>query len=127
MRLSPSDGQPPRPSSAETAPLCMWPPRVSVGSSQWRARRRPVIALYWSARRIRPGEHDRPAVVGERGGAGVGELAHLGQLRAVLALRDRGHEADRDHGLGARLSTSEASTAAESTTGSVFGIARIAQ
>ena len=103
MTLSPTDGQPAKPSSAETAPSCIWPPRESVGSSQWRATRRPVIALYWSARRIRPGEHDRAAVVGERGGAGVGELAHLGQLRARLALRDRGQEADRDLGLGPRL------------------------
>ena len=34
--------------------MCMWPPRVSVGSSQWSESRRPVIALYSSARRIRP-------------------------------------------------------------------------
>ena len=34
--------------------MCIWPPRVSVGSSQWSARRRPVIALYSSARRISP-------------------------------------------------------------------------
>ena len=101
-RLSPSDGQPPRPSSAETAPMCMWPPRVSVGSSQCSASRRPVIALYSSARRIRPARRDRAAVVGERGGARVGELAHLGQLRALLADRDRGHEADRDLRLVAR-------------------------
>ena len=75
-----------------------------------------------------PGRGDRAAVVGEAGRARVGELAHLGQLRALLALRDRGEEADRD--LGLRLgacSMSAPSTAAESTTGSVFGIARIAQ
>ena len=46
---------------------------------------------------------DRPAVVGERGRARVGELAHLGQLRAAERLRDRGQEADRDDRLAARL------------------------
>ena len=48
------------------------------------------------------GRGDGAAVVGERGRAGVGELAHLGQLLAVEALRDRGHEAGRDERLAAR-------------------------
>ena len=43
---------------------------------------------------------DRTAVVGEAGGARVGELAHLGQLAALRALGDRGEEADRHLGLG---------------------------
>ena len=43
--------------------------------------------------------NDRPAVVAEPGGACVGELGHLGQLLAPLALRDRGQESDRHLGL----------------------------
>ena len=42
------------------------------------------------------GGSDRTAVVGEAGGAGVSQCAHLRELRPSLALRDRGHEADRD-------------------------------
>ena len=63
------------------------------------------------------------------GGAGVGELAHLGQLLALAGPSViAAEEADRHLGLArARASISEPSTAAESTTGSVFGIARIAQ
>ena len=73
------------------------------------------------------GGDDRHAVVGERDRAGVGELAHLRQLVAVLAARDRCEEADGDLASCFAVSTSERSVAAESTTGSVFGIARIAQ
>jgi hypothetical protein len=51
--------------------------------------------LYSSARRISPARRDRAAVVGEGCRARVGELAHLGQLRARLADGDRGSEADR--------------------------------
>ena len=39
---------------------------------------------------------DRPAVVGEGRRAGVGECPQLGELGAVLALRQRSHEADGD-------------------------------
>ena len=108
--------------------MCMCPPRVSVGSSQCSASGRPVIALYSSARRIRPAVATGTAVVGERGRAGVGELAHLGELRALLAHRDRGREADRHLRLllGAGRAAPR-STSVESTTGAVFGIARIAQ
>ena len=35
------------------------------------------------------GGRDRLAVVGEGGRAGLGELAHLGELRALVAHRDR--------------------------------------
>ena len=56
MTLSPIDGQPPKPSSALVAPSCMWPPRVSVFSSQWSAIGGPAAALYWSARRRSPGD-----------------------------------------------------------------------
>ena len=43
---------------------------------------------------------DRPSVVGEPGGPRVGERAHLRQLRAVLTLRDRSDEPDRNVRLG---------------------------
>ena len=100
IRLSPSDGQPPRPSSAETAPMCMCPPGSAIGSSQWTASSRPVIALYSSARRITPARRDGPAVVGEGRRAGVGELAHLGRAREPSCpFVMRGHEADRHLGL----------------------------
>ena len=58
-----------------------------------------MTAPYWSARRISPGAVDRAAVVGERDRARVGELGHLRQLAAGLALRDRREEADRNLGL----------------------------
>ncbi len=48
------------------------------------------------------GRADGNAVVGERDRAGVGELGHLGQLRPVLAARDRGEEADLHLRLAAR-------------------------
>ena len=106
----------------------MCPPRESVGSSQWTASGRSVIDAYWSARRMSDVATHRAPVVREAGRALVGELAHLGQLGSLLALRDRREEADRDLGLARGPARSSApSTAAESTTGSVFGIARIAQ
>ena len=43
-----------------------------------------------------PAETTGTAVVGERHRARVGELAHLGQLVAALAARDRREEADGD-------------------------------
>ena len=42
-----------------------------------------------------PGRGDGHAVVGEGDRAGVGQLAHLGQLLPALASRDRGEEAGR--------------------------------
>ena len=42
------------------------------------------------------GRHDRLAVVREADGAALGELDHLRELSPLLALRDRGQEADRD-------------------------------
>ena len=56
-----------------------------------------------------PGRRDGHAVVGERDRAGVGELAHLGQLLPALAAGDRREEADRDDRLALRaVSTSDA-------------------
>ena len=46
-----------------------------------------------------PGATTGPAVVREPGRAGVGELGHLGELLAQLALRDRGEEPDGNLGL----------------------------
>ena len=104
QRLSPSDGQPPSPSSAETAPMCMCPPRVSVGSSQWSASGRPVIALYSSARRISPAvATGRPSSVNAAAPASASSPISVSCV-PVLAHRDRGREPDRDLGLvlGAR-------------------------
>ncbi len=42
------------------------------------------------------GGSNGPAVVGEACGARIGERGHLGQLGPVLALGDRGQEADRN-------------------------------
>jgi hypothetical protein len=47
-----------------------------------------------------PGRRDGSAVVGEAGGACIGERAQLAQHGAVLPLRDRGEEADGDARLG---------------------------
>ena len=68
------------PSSADTAPSCIWPDRESVGSSQCTAI---VLSGDGAVLERTPHERrrdDRAAVVGEAGGARVGELAHLGQL-----------------------------------------------
>ena len=54
MVLSAMDGHPCSPSSAETAPSCIWPPADSEPSSSCSASRRPVTELYWSARRRMP-------------------------------------------------------------------------
>ena len=55
---------------------------------------------------------------------GVAQLGHLGQLLALEPARDRGEEADRDARLArAPRRAASASIGAESTTGSVFGIA----
>ena len=71
---------------------------------------------------------DGSAVVGEPDGARVGERAQLGELLARLTLRDRREEADRDMRLVLRARAQRrGATPASSTTGSVFGIARIAQ
>ena len=56
------------------------------------------------------------------------ELGHLGQLLPALALRDRGHEPGRHDRLLARLLDERLRARRRvSTTGSVFGIATIAQ
>ena len=74
------------------------------------------------------GRRDGTPVVGEAGRAGVGERAQLGELGAGLALRERGQEADRDVRLVlARAPAARAAASGSSTTGSVFGTARIAQ
>ena len=78
---------PARPSSADTSPSCITPSPDSVGSSSCSAIVRPASRWYWSAWRITPGRAHRQAVVGEAGGAGVGQLGHLGELLARLAAR----------------------------------------
>ena len=116
-----------KPSSAETTPSCMWPPRVSVGSSQWTATRRPATGLYCSARRIRPGETTgRPSSVNPAAPASASSPISVSSAPAcpfeIAAMKPSGTSAS-----ARALSTSDARTDAESTTGSVFGIARIAQ
>ena len=75
---------------------------MSDGSSQWSASGRPVIALYWSARRISPADATgTPSSVNATAPASASSR-HLGQLLAALAPRDRGHEADRHLGLASR-------------------------
>ena len=45
-----------KPSSAETAPSCIWPSRESVVSSQWSAIRRPVIGAVLQRAPHQPGD-----------------------------------------------------------------------
>ena len=107
-RARPS-GSPPRSASRRSrarprrAPSCMWPPRVSVGSSQWTASGRFATAPYWSARRIRPGETTgRPS--SEKPAAPASASSPISvSSRAGLALRDRGEEADRHLRVGLGL------------------------
>jgi hypothetical protein len=83
-------------------PSCIWPPFESVGSSQCRE---PAAgdAVVLERAPHQAGRDDRAAVVAEAGGALLGELGHLGQLRALLAACDRGEEADRDRRLRLRV------------------------
>ena len=78
----------------------------------------------------RPPEHrsplDRAAVVREGGRAGLGQRAHLGQALSLLAGGDRGHEPGRHARLAARALDQPREDDGVSTTGWVFGIARIA-
>ena len=87
-----------------------------------------VTVPYWSARRISPADvTGRPSSV-NAAAPRVGELAHLGELLArrascvIAAMKPTGTTASRR-----ACSTSPRRTGAESTTGSVFGIATIAQ
>ncbi len=50
--LSASEGIPVRPSRADTAPSCMWPPAASEGSSSWQTIGVPRSLAYSSARRM---------------------------------------------------------------------------
>ena len=116
-----------RPTAADTSPSWIWPSRDSVVSSQCSAMRRPVTAPYWSARRIRPGDETgtpsslKPAAPPVASSA----ISVSSAPRCPLVI-----DARKPTGISASaraVSTSEPSIAAESTTGSVFGMARIAQ
>ena len=92
---------PASPSSAETSPSCITPVagqrRVLLVE-----RERPAgEALVLERLAQHPGRAHRQAVVGEAGGAGVGQLGHLGELLAALAAGDRREEAGGDARLGA--------------------------
>ena len=107
-RVRPSRSRPPTgsrrsPSAAETVALVHLARRARASAPRSAAAiRRPVIAWYWSARRISPGATTGRPSSREPGRARVGELGHLRQLLAELALRDRGQEADRHLRLLAR-------------------------
>ena len=93
---SETDGMPATPSSAETSPSCITPSPLSDGSSSCSASVRPASRWYCSAWRITPAERiGRPSSV-KPGGAGVGQLRHLGELLALLPHGHRGGEAGRD-------------------------------
>ena len=127
ITLSATDGQPPNPSSAETAPSWTWPSRVSVGSSQWTATGRAAAELYWSARRSSPGETTGCPSSEKPTAPRLGELDHLGELLALCSLETA---AKKPTGISASVfarSTSDPRTAAESTTGLVLAMARSAQ
>ncbi len=117
---------PASPSRADTSPSCMTPRPDSDGSSSCRhehAAREPLVLERLAED---PGAVHRPAVVGEAERPGVGELGHLGQR---LAVESRVIEARNPTGTRASrraASRRERSTGAESTTGSVFGIATTA-
>ena len=88
---------------------------------------RPVTAPYWSARRISPADvTGRPSSVNAAAPASASSPISVSSSPPsrfeIAAMKPVGTSASR-----LAVSTSEPSTAAESTTGSVFGIARIAQ
>ena len=127
MTLSAVDGYGPIPSSAETT-LRARGRRARATAPRSGARAgRSVSALYCSARRMSAGGDDRPAVVRERAAPAAASSAISVSSSAELALADRGHEPVGTTASSRARSTSAPSTDAESTTGSVFGMARIAQ
>ena len=120
----------------------------STGTHRDRARRRPRLRargrrakrrllamqrepparepLYWSARRMSPAETTGPPS-SVNAAAPRSELGHLGQLAAAWPLLIAAMKPVGTTASARACSTRAPSTAAESTTGSVFGIARIAQ
>ena len=105
----------------------MWPPRVSVGSSQWSASGRPATPLYASARRISWADATGlPSSVKASAPAAASSAISVSSSPRwpfeIAAVKPVGTTA-----CSRASSTSASSTLALSTTGSVFGIATIAQ
>ena len=105
----------------------MCPARESVGSSQWSASGLPVTSAYWSALRSSAAETTgRPSSVNAAAPASPSSPSSVSSSPSspfeIDAMNPTGISASRR-----AVSWSEARTVAESTTGSVFGIARIAQ
>ena len=100
VELSPSDGQPPSPSRPRRPPVHEAAARQRRLLARAARARRPVIAWYCSARRIRPAvATGRPSSVKPTAPASA-QLAHLGQLarpagRRVIAARSRPGRAPR--------------------------------
>ena len=105
----------------------MWLPRVSVGSSSWSERIRPAALEYCSALRMRPAERTGlPSSVKPTAPHSASSTMSVSSLPSS----PREIEAKNPTGTLAFVlasSTSAPKTAAESMTGSVLGIARIAQ
>ena len=100
--LSAIDGQPPKPSSAATAPSCAWPPRDSVGSSQCSAIGRPSGRAYCRARRSSPALHTgRPSSVNPAAPRSARSPSSA-SCSPCWPTRHAGQEADAHDGLLAR-------------------------
>ncbi len=105
----------------------MAPPADSDGSSSWSASTRPARRWYWSAWRITPAERTgSPSSVKAAAPTSASSAISVSRSPScptVIAAR-------KPVGMRASArarSRSERRTGAESTTGSVFGCARIAQ
>jgi hypothetical protein len=124
---SETEGIPLRPSSAETAPSCIAPSPDSDGSSSWSASVRPASFWYWSALRSTPAlRTGRPSSVKAKAPESASSAISVSSVpfwpRVIAAVKPVGMRAS-----SRARSRSDARIEAESTTGSVLGMARIAQ
>ena len=105
----------------------MWPPRESVGSSQCTASGRSVIDAYWSARHMSAvATTGRPSSVNPTAPSSASSPISVSS-EPFCPLEIAARKPTCTSASARACSTSAPSTAAVSTTGSVFGIARIAQ
>ena len=116
-------GIPASPTPADTEPSCMTPSPDRSGSSSWSARTPPTSFWYWSARRsIRALGTGRPSSVNATAPASRSSAISVSSspaiARVIAAMNPTGTEASRS----ARR-RSAWTAAAQSTGGSVFGIA----
>ncbi len=117
---------PASPSRADTSPSCMTPRPESVGSSSCRHRTLPASRWYCSAlRRIPARWTGLPSSVKPSAPASASSAISVSaspcRSRVIEAMKPTGMRASRR-----AASRSERSTGAESTTGSVLGIATTA-